>query len=125
MLGGCANTPSGEPVVDARLQKALTGAALSGFNRFGNPYNIYFNQNGGMQGVAGWGDQFSDVGRWWVDDNIVCRQWNNWQNKKMRCFRARFDKKYVYWVNRDGEVVDQNRFHPQGQRPLSWGQKGT
>jgi GntR family transcriptional regulator/MocR family aminotransferase len=103
-----AQTPSledGERLAGAALPETFGGATLRGTNSFGNPYRVALGANGTMTGVAGDADQYADSGRWWTEEDLFCRQWNEWLEARSECFVAVLDGDRIHWFREDGAFV--------------------
>ena len=99
----------------AETPSNLEGKELYGLNAFANPFTVQMNADGKMVGAAGYKQEFTDEGRWWVrDDGQICRQWNNWVGGELRCQLATFQCGLVVWKNELGETVDENYIRPIG-----------
>ncbi len=45
---------------------------------YGEPNTIILHADGTMTGTCGHHDEEQDTGRWWVEGDYWCRQWNEW-----------------------------------------------
>jgi GntR family transcriptional regulator/MocR family aminotransferase len=103
-----AQTPTmndGERLAGASIAEAFAGATLSGVNAFGNPYRVVLDAAGTMSGVAGPNDEYADTGRWWVEGDLFCRQWQVWLDGVADCFVAVREAGFVHWFCDDGSFV--------------------
>lgn len=93
------------------LAGPMIGAALSDVDLlyntvYGEPCTITLSADGTMSGKAGYADEDRDVGRWWVEDDKWCRQWQNWAYGEAANFFVRLLDDRVFWVNDEGQDVD-------------------
>lgn len=103
---------------EAKPAGALTGDEIAAFfpdNRVygttpsGNTWFIDFNADGTAKGVT---NKDTDVGRWWVEDDTLCRSWTVWaprKGKQQACFHIVVDeaKRTVSYYNLDGSLYRQ------------------
>ena len=94
------------------LRKALTGATLLYKTVYGDPCTIELHEDGSMLGRAGYANEDNDRGRWWVEKDRWCRQWNNWAYRETARFHTRIDHDRIQWFNDDGRLVDSAVFVP-------------
>jgi GntR family transcriptional regulator / MocR family aminotransferase len=101
------------PGVDSRarlkgpaLRKAFQGATLLYKTVYGEPCTIELHQDGSMDGRAGYANEERDTGRWWVEKDCWCRQWDNWAYGEVSRFYTAVERDRVQWFNMDGRLVD-------------------
>lgn len=103
-----AQTPtmeSGEHLTGATLAATFSGATLAGVNSYGNSYTVSLGAGGALDGVAGANGEYVDSGRWWIKDDLFCRQWTTWLGGTEDCFVAVRDGDRIHWFHVDGEFV--------------------
>ncbi len=61
---------------------------------------VRFRADGTMSGHTEAGQ--SDTGKWWVEDDQLCRRWQRWQKSKPGCFTIMLIGNRVRWVKNDG-----------------------
>ena len=49
----------------------------------------------------------SDRGKWWIEDDQYCRQWENWSNRDIKCRKFYIVGNEVLWVQ-NGTVTDKS-----------------
>ena len=77
----------GPPLEGDALSELLSGATLSG-----KGYSIFYDTDGSMRGnVHG----YADAGRWWVDGDRYCVQWELWGEGEPLCWQLWRDGKAV------------------------------
>ncbi len=87
------------------ITTALAGGTLRGVNSFGNPYTVKVLDGGTLDGVAGKSDEYTDKGRWWVEGDQFCRQWQTWLDGKQDCFLVVLDGTQIVWFRPDGSFA--------------------
>jgi GntR family transcriptional regulator/MocR family aminotransferase len=60
------------------LEQAMRGSTWIYKTVYGDPTTIRLCRNGTMTGRAGHANEEQDEGRWWVEGDLWCRQWNEW-----------------------------------------------
>jgi GntR family transcriptional regulator/MocR family aminotransferase len=60
------------------LREAMCGATWIYKTVYGDPCTFELHEDGRMSGRAGHANEEHDEGRWWVEDDLWCRQWNQW-----------------------------------------------
>ena len=82
------------------LKEQMSGSYLS-FLWGGHGVEIYFKPDGMMSGNTNEG--LSDIGKWWVDKNKVCREWSDWkQYMADGCFDVEISGSHVVWRRANG-----------------------
>lgn len=95
-----------EHVKGANIQSALADTDLLYNTVYGEPCTITLKADGTMSGKAGYANEDRDIGRWWVEGDKWCRQWQNWAYGETAKFFVRLSDDRVFWVNDDGQDVD-------------------
>ena len=60
------------------LEETLGGSSWIYQTVYGDPATFELYEDGTMKGWAGHADEEQDEGRWWVEGDLWCRQWNAW-----------------------------------------------
>lgn len=63
---------------------------------------VKFGANGTMSGSTKAGQ--SDTGKWWVEENKICRKWRQWQKAATGCYTITLAGNRVRWVQDDGRT---------------------
>jgi GntR family transcriptional regulator/MocR family aminotransferase len=102
----------------AQLRRALPGATFLYKTVYGEPCTIELLRQGEMRGRAGYANEDRDHGRWWIEDDLWCRQWVNWAYGEVSRYRTRIAGGRVEWFNEQGRLVDSAVFvaAPDGAR---------
>ncbi len=61
-----------------QLADLLPDATIYYKTFYGDPCTIELHKDGSMTGRAGHANEDCDKGRWWLEDDLYCRQWENW-----------------------------------------------
>jgi GntR family transcriptional regulator/MocR family aminotransferase len=60
------------------LQRAMRGSTWIYKTVYGDPATFELHADGTMSGRSGHANEEQDEGRWWVEGDLWCRQWNEW-----------------------------------------------
>jgi hypothetical protein len=106
-LTGNANEPR---VLDGKtVRETVAGRRIFLAVPFGGELPLYYRRDGRVDGTgeaAGIGRFLkpTDSGRWWVDGNRLCQQWESWYDGKTFCFTlAPAGPNRLAWFRDDGE----------------------
>lgn len=105
-----AEAPPRQYLAGAEIRTLMPTGRLKGVNAYGNPYTISYTADGRMSGVAGNENEFKDTGKWWVKEDMFCRQYATWLNGTAACFRAVLDGGTISWYDAEGAFVSADRF---------------
>jgi hypothetical protein len=78
-----ANAEHGELSVE-QVQALLPGATGYGTSSRGAAFQVKYFANGKM--TISTGTNFSDRGKWWIEDGVYCSQWEKVRKGKKGCF---------------------------------------
>ena len=106
----CVSTQVGatelQPLAGDALRDVVAGKTVLLHTRVGN-IPITYRANGTMIGRAGelvaYTGQERDRGRWWVQNDKLCQQWETWLEGRAYCATIQQDGSTVHWVRNDGE----------------------
>ena len=79
---------------------------------YGDPLTIELLPDGRMSGRAGFANEDQDTGRWWLEDDFWCRQWNEWSYGGVARFRIVLEGERIHWVSADGRFIDSGLVSP-------------
>jgi hypothetical protein len=68
----------------AEIRAMHSGHTLGFEASTGSTGEVSYKSDGTMAGRKDSG--VSDVGKWWVKDDKICRQWDNWRGGEWHCF---------------------------------------
>jgi len=88
------------------LRRAMQGATLLYKTVYSEPCTIELRPDGRMEGRAGYAGEDLDQGRWWVEGEFWCRQWDSWAYAEISKFRVRLESGKVRWFNENGRLID-------------------
>ncbi|MFT3976740.1 MAG: PLP-dependent aminotransferase family protein [Sphingomonas bacterium] len=101
------NRAAPPPVLTGRaLREKMSGARLDCRTIYGDPCTILLLPDGTMSGRAGHEDEDRDTGRWWIEGDRWCRQWQSWSYGEISSFAVAVDGGMVQWIGADDRVVD-------------------
>jgi len=95
------------------LRRLMPGATLLCKTVYGEPCTIELSSDGRLTGRAGYANEDRDEGRWWIEDDRWCRQWNTWSYGEVARFRTRLEGERIQWFNDAGRLVDSAVFVPR------------
>jgi len=99
------------------LRKLIPGATFLYKTVYGEPCTIELQRNGAMIGRAGYANEDYDSGRWWIEDGLWCRQWQNWAYGEASKYRTRIEGDRIQWFNAQGRLIDSAIFVRAGPTP--------
>ena len=107
------DAPSSETLFDESealsgpaVKRAVSGATLLCKTVYGDPCTIMLMRNGDMRGRAGFANEEQDVGKWWIEGDLWCRQWNEWAYGEAAKFRVLIKGDRIQWFNARGRLID-------------------
>ncbi|MEH6551591.1 MAG: PLP-dependent aminotransferase family protein [Pseudomonadales bacterium] len=89
-----------------QLKQTMTDVTLLCKTIYGDPCTIELFADGSMKGVAGYSNEDRDEGRWWVEGDHWCRQWNRWSYAEKRSYRMFIKGSKIQWFDEDGSLVE-------------------
>jgi GntR family transcriptional regulator/MocR family aminotransferase len=99
-----ANDPN---LLDAKqIQEVMSGATIMTRTFYGAPCTIEIHADGSMAGRSGHSDEDCDSGRWWLEDNTWCRQWNQWGYGDVSRLQVSLKGNHIRWWRPGGRLVD-------------------
>jgi len=97
---------SGRPLNSRQLSEQLAGAVFSCKTVYGEPFTIELRADGKMIGVVDNASADIDEGRWWVENDLWYRQWNEWAYGEQASFYVVIVDQIISWFNHSGRLVD-------------------
>lgn len=104
---GSAFATSG-PLDAAGIQSTVGGKRIYLSTPFGGEFPLNYRTGGVVDGdgeALGLGKMMAptDSGRWWIDGNRLCQQWQEWYDGRTFCFTlTRTGAKSLRWLRDDG-----------------------
>ncbi|HSM69854.1 MAG TPA: hypothetical protein VK830_09075, partial [Xanthomonadales bacterium] len=99
----------------AQLSKLLPGATIIYKTYYGAPCTIELREGGAMIGRSGHANEDCDTGRWWVDGDLYCRQWQRWSYGEEGAYQVTLDDSLIRWWRPGGRLVDSAIIQPAGE----------
>lgn len=88
------------------LRRAMSGATLLYRTVYGEPCTIELRRDGRMIGRSGFANEDRDEGRWWIENDLWCRQWSDWAYGETSTFLTRILGDRIQWFSQDGKLRD-------------------
>ena len=104
---GPASATSG-PLDAAAIKSVIGGKRIYLATPFGGEFPLNYRSGGVVDGdgeALGLGKVMAptDRGRWWIDGDRLCQQWQEWYEGRAHCFTlTRTGDKSLRWVRDDG-----------------------
>jgi GntR family transcriptional regulator/MocR family aminotransferase len=101
------------PLSEDELRAHMPGATIISRTVYGDPLTIDLHADGTMSGRAGFAHEDQDQGRWWLEGDFWCRQWQAWSYGQVARFRIVLEGARIQWVSGDGRLIDSGLFTRQ------------
>ena len=99
--------PDDPTLLDAgQLSKIMSNATIITRTFYGAPCTIELHEDGTMTGRSGHADEDCDTGRWWLEGDTWCRQWENWGYGDVSKLRVSLKDEQIRWWRPAGRLVD-------------------
>jgi GntR family transcriptional regulator/MocR family aminotransferase len=89
-----------------KLRAVLPGATILYKTFYGDPCTIELHADGRMVGRAGFANEDCDEGRWWIEDDRYCRQWDHWSYGEKGSYQVTLHDNVLRWWRPGGRLVD-------------------
>ena len=96
----------------AELQRLFSDQRLNYQTVYGEPCIIELFADGSMRGRAGYAQEDRDEGRWWIEGDHWCRQWNEWAYGETGRFLVAREGNRILWLDDDGRRIDEALIAP-------------
>ncbi len=96
----------------AQLQRLFSDQRLNYQTVYGEPCIIELFADGSMRGRAGYAQEDRDEGRWWIEGDHWCRQWNEWAYGETGRFLVAREGNRILWLDDDGRRIDEALIAP-------------
>ncbi len=80
-----------------QLATLLPGAIIHYKTFYGDPCTIELHADGRMTGRSGHANEDCDEGRWWLENDLYCRQWQQWGYGEVSKLRVTLDGNRIHW----------------------------
>ncbi|WP_244635839.1 hypothetical protein [Chthonobacter albigriseus] len=90
------------------IRKAVRGKRIYLQTPLGGEFPLYYKTDGTVDGsgeALGLGRFMApkDKGKWWIESDMLCQQWQEWYDGKRQCFvLSRLSETTLYWKRDDG-----------------------
>lgn len=99
--------PDDPTLLDAgQLSEIMSNATIITRTFYGAPCTIELHEDGTMTGRSGHADEDCDTGRWWLEGDTWCRQWENWGYGDVSKLRVSLKDEQIRWWRPAGRLVD-------------------
>jgi GntR family transcriptional regulator/MocR family aminotransferase len=98
---------------EADLERVMPGSNWIYQTVYGDPAAFELGADGSMKGRAGHANEDCDEGRWWVEGDLWCRQWQQWAYGEEGRFYITLQGQQLKIYNTDGRLVDSAIIHPR------------
>lgn len=88
------------------LMKVLSNAIITTRTFYGATCSIELHADGSMTGRCGYPDEDTDSGKWWLEDDLWCRQWQKWGYGDTSRFQVSLNGDHIRWWRPGGRLVD-------------------
>ena len=98
-MAGTLDSAEGERLSSEEITALIPNNTLDGRTATGQKIIVKFKASGTMKGRMG---GHRDHGKWRVENDQFCRQWNNWVGGKETCYVMLNDEGTYKWFGPDG-----------------------
>lgn len=74
---------------------------------YGDPCSIDVASSGKLSGRAGYANEDCDSGKWWIEGDLWCRQWDRWAWGEVGRYHVVTDKNIFKLFDEQGRLIDQ------------------
>lgn len=115
VLGGVQTDDApteGQVLNEAALRRAMPGAVFLYNTVYGEPCTIELSPDGTMRGRAGFANEDTDEGHWWIEGDLWCRRWRTWAYGEEARFRTVIEGARIQWRSPEGRLIDSAVYLP-------------
>ena len=108
LMTSAALAVQGDRLSGSEIEQIVKGKRIYLATPFGGEFPLNYRTNGVVDGdgqALGLGRiaRPKDEGRWWIQGNQLCQQWQTWYEGKRQCFDlGRGSGAKLYWLRNDG-----------------------
>lgn len=108
VLASGPTSATSAPLDAAAIQSMIGGKRIYLATPLGGEFPLNYRSGGVVDGdgeALGLGKMMAptDRGRWWIDGDRLCQQWQEWYEGRAHCFTlTRTGEKSLRWVRDDG-----------------------
>ena len=89
------------------LKRTMSGATIVTHTFYSVPCTIELNKDGSMRGRSGYQDEDCDTGKWWLEGDVWCRQWQQWGYGDISRLQVTLEGEHIRWWRPGGRLVDE------------------
>ena len=97
----------GQRLSSEEIATSVSDQKLEARTANGREIIVTFDPDGTMAGRM---EGSRDRGKWWVENDQFCRQWNNWRDRKENCYTVVKDGETYKWFEPDGTFAWKGTF---------------
>ena len=94
------------------LQQIISGSTWIYKTVYDDPCTFVLHPDGSMTGHAGHADEEQDEGKWWIEDDRWCRQWEQWAYGEKSRYFITMNGQHLRLYNSEKRLVDSAIIHP-------------
>ncbi|MGD2127818.1 MAG: PLP-dependent aminotransferase family protein [Lysobacterales bacterium] len=94
-----------------KLRETLSGSTWTYRTVYGDPATFELHPDGHLTGLAGHANEERDEGRWWLEDDLWCRQWQQWAYGEPGRYYIALHGQQLRIYGTDGRLVDSALLH--------------
>jgi GntR family transcriptional regulator/MocR family aminotransferase len=89
-----------------KLERTISGSNWIYKTTYGDPATFELHPDGTMTGRAGHANEDQDKGRWWIEGDFWCRQWDNWAYGEKSRYYLTLQGQRLKIFNTEKRIVD-------------------
>jgi GntR family transcriptional regulator/MocR family aminotransferase len=93
------------------LERAIRGSTWIYKTTYGDPATFELHADGTMTGRSGHANEEQDEGRWWIEGDFWCRQWNDWAYGEESRYFLTLRGQHLKIFNTEKRLVDSAIIH--------------
>ncbi len=97
----------GQRLSSEEIATSVSGQKLEARTANGRKIGVNFDPDGTMAGRM---RENRDRGRWWVENDQFCRQWDTWRSGQENCYVVVKDGETYTWFETDGDFAWKGTF---------------
>jgi len=94
-----------------QLAETMSGATILTRTFYSDPCTIVLHENGKMSGRSGHANEDCDSGKWWLEGDVWCRQWQHWGYGDVSKLQVTVKGDQLRWWRPGGRLVDVGVLH--------------
>jgi len=92
---------------ESELREVMAGATIVTHTFYSVPCTIELSEDGSMSGRSGYADEDCDTGKWWLEGDVWCRQWQQWGYGEISRLQVTLNSDHIRWWRPRGRLVDE------------------